>query len=423
MRPTAHRLTIAVALCLVGMPVAHATGAVFKPTRFDDPPPGNCRPSDCSLREALIAANDQFSRDTVLLDRGTYELEIPAVPADLGEDNGDLDIYNPITIRGKGAPRTRIDANGLDRVIYYNDQNLDLVGTRIESLTLTGGDATAVVASGHPPWGGALQITNPASKVLLKRTVIRGNDAQFGGGVHSQGAVLTVKQSTIMGNAAAEGGGLRVPVRIFSEPLTRILSSTISRNTAQKGGGILADGAGSSATLFVPRLEVLNSTVANNRTTAEGGGIMADNGAVVALDHATVAFNEADDDDAGGGVGGGIHQHSGASFAFRDSLLAENTVGVSGSGPACDGTFEGVGSLVDNTGTNPACSWSGTPPLFNPMPRVDRLAKNGGPTKTAKLRANSPAVGLSDECPGRDQRGVARPSSDCDAGAYERQAP
>ena len=41
-------------------------------TRFDDPPPGECTDMDCSLREAIRAANANSDADTILLGMGTY---------------------------------------------------------------------------------------------------------------------------------------------------------------------------------------------------------------------------------------------------------------------------------------------------------------------------------------------------------------
>jgi CSLREA domain-containing protein len=71
---------IAVLAALVAglLAASGATGATFKPTRHDDPPPGNCKQADCSLREAVMAANEGSGRDTILLRKGTYELEVPA---------------------------------------------------------------------------------------------------------------------------------------------------------------------------------------------------------------------------------------------------------------------------------------------------------------------------------------------------------
>jgi CSLREA domain-containing protein len=47
--------TAAVAAFLILPSVALAN--TYKPTRFDDPRPNGCKKTDCSLREAVIAAN------------------------------------------------------------------------------------------------------------------------------------------------------------------------------------------------------------------------------------------------------------------------------------------------------------------------------------------------------------------------------
>jgi CSLREA domain-containing protein len=54
-----------------------ALADTFKPTRFDDPAPNKCKPHDCSLREAIRAADKDPSHSTILLGKGTYKLQIP----------------------------------------------------------------------------------------------------------------------------------------------------------------------------------------------------------------------------------------------------------------------------------------------------------------------------------------------------------
>ena len=81
----------------------------FVVTRRNDPPPNGCQIDDCSLREAIIAANAALGADTIVLNEGGYIL------ARQGEDqtafNGDLDITDSLTITGAGATRTTIDGN------------------------------------------------------------------------------------------------------------------------------------------------------------------------------------------------------------------------------------------------------------------------------------------------------------------------
>jgi hypothetical protein len=393
-----------------------AMAATYTPTRFDDPTPGTCKPHDCSLREALGAATS--GSDKIVLSKGTYNMQIPAVPGDLGPNNGDFDAVAPVKIQGAGAKKTKIDANGLDRVFRVGGVQSTKAVT-FKSLTLKGGDATAVNDGQHPDQGGAIYAYT--DKVALKNVVVRGNVAAFGGGIQAQAGRLTITNSTIAGNIASEGGGIHASVALnftFGSLVTNIRSSTISGNFASKGGGILADGSGANMSLKLPQIYMTNSTVAGNQTSAEAGGIMADNNAIVTLDNSTVAYNTADDDNTGGGVGGGIHQHSGATFNVGDSIVASNEVGSSGSDDDCSGTFVGSGNVL--TAASGCASLPAGPNLFVGSALIGPLDQNGGPTRTVKLLPTSPALGFAETCPSKDQRGVKRPHDNCDSGSYER---
>ncbi|MGI9020512.1 MAG: choice-of-anchor Q domain-containing protein [Solirubrobacterales bacterium] len=389
-----------------------AAADTFIPTRLDDPaPPNKCKLDDCSLREAIKAANNRAGLDEVLLGKGTYELEILPVDGGANED-GQLVAVDSVTISGLGPRETRIDANGIDRVLAMGGKSI------LQGVTVKGGDAGANPF--HSSNGGG--ILGVGQRIALKNVVVKQNAALFGGGVSMFGPKMTIRNSTIAQNNAGEGGGIDLRA-LFVQTLMEIRSSTISGNTAGKGGGILADGFAPS-TQIPPILDIDNSTVAGNDASGQGGGVFGDNDAIVVLDNTTVAYNMADSDNSGGGVGGGIHQFNGASFQFNDSVLALNTVGSSGSGPACHGSFSDGGSLVDATGTNPNCNFVG---LFQPTvtttPLIGPLADNGGPTKTVKLLSGSPAIGLSLGCPNLDQRGKDRPEDGCDAGSFERKGP
>jgi hypothetical protein len=56
-------------------------------------------------------------------------------------------------------------------------------------------------------------------------------------------------------------------------------------------------------------------------------------------------------------------------------------------------------------------------------PELGVLRGNGGPTQTVAPLLGSPAVGIGQNCPPTDQRGVARPSTGCTAGAIEGAVP
>jgi hypothetical protein len=446
-----------------------AAADTFKPTRFDDPPPGKCKPNNCSLREATLESRADDGHDTIVLDRGRYKIELPP-DVENGED-GFWWAYD-VTIRGEGPKKTTLDGNGVDMVMQLGNflENNTLEGVKVTGgdsaervggmfatggkLTLkhvvfddnhttagsTGGavlsprkkvtatDIKAVHNSGGA--GGGLYIQAGSAgitKGTLKDSTIRDNSATFGGGIYSNILELTIQRTTIAGNDASEGGGMDLVSNGNNlsnpRPETGIFASTISGNTATKGGGILADGNQPSAGLLKQIVTVQNSTVAGNLTTNEGGGIMADNGVDMTLNNATVAYNAADTNNSGGGVGGGVHQHSGSTFELGDSIVAANTVGSSGAGPQCDGTFGGdADGLVIQTLVSGTCSFGGDFTIV-PDALIGPLAKNGGPTKTVKLKSGSPAIGFAGSCPKRDQRGVKRPDEGCDSGAFERKKP
>jgi hypothetical protein len=404
-----------VVFLLAAMPAGAAT---FSPTRFDDPVPDGCRAHDCSLREAIDAANAQADRDTVQLQKGTYEIQLLHVPGSAANETGDLAVGYPATIKGKGPTETKVDANGLDRVFYIGGITSE-VPVKFQALAMKGGDPTAVpFDSQHPGVGGGIYAYTGA--VTLKHVAIQRNEASLGGGARLQVTNLKIIDSTISRNAAAEGGGLILLSAIFNTPVATIRSSTISNNSAVKGGGILADGYHPNPSLYPPDVVIRNSTIAGNHTSAEGGGIMADNDATVTLDNSTVAYNTADDDSTGGSYGGGVHQHSGAVFTLGDSIVASNTVGTGSTDPACSGTFAGDGN--DLTAAAGCDSLSPGTNQFVGSALIGPLGSNGGPTKTAPLLASSPAIGYAVTCPTRDQRGETRPPN-CDSGAYERKGP
>jgi CSLREA domain-containing protein len=84
--------------------------------------PGNgvCQDSTghCSLRAAVMEANALAGPDTIVLPSGTFNVELPGNNEDAGL-TGDLDVREDVEIIGPGASMTTIDANGIDRVLYF----------------------------------------------------------------------------------------------------------------------------------------------------------------------------------------------------------------------------------------------------------------------------------------------------------------
>lgn len=118
------RLLPLACLFLAFAPAAHAD--VFNVTRTDDPLPDTCVPGDCSLREAMEAAqaNDPFAEaDEIVLAAGTYTL----IRGPLGA------IHQSLRIRGAGSTQTRIESTDEASSVFVADSDL---GVAIEGLTI-----------------------------------------------------------------------------------------------------------------------------------------------------------------------------------------------------------------------------------------------------------------------------------------------
>ena len=72
-----------------------AAAATYVVTRTDDPPPGACAVGDCSLREAVLAANATAGTDTIQLPTGTLTITI-----------GEIAVDDDLAIEGSGIDTT-----------------------------------------------------------------------------------------------------------------------------------------------------------------------------------------------------------------------------------------------------------------------------------------------------------------------------
>jgi CSLREA domain-containing protein len=134
MRGLVLALTLAVSIPFLAEPVAGSSGPLIV-TRIDDPAPDGCAPGDCSLREAVLAANAGPSPDTIVLGARTYTLSIPPDGTPQDGLDGDLDVFQDVTIRGRGAGRTLIDGGNVDRVFNLVTVN----NATMRDLTISNG--------------------------------------------------------------------------------------------------------------------------------------------------------------------------------------------------------------------------------------------------------------------------------------------
>jgi len=342
---------------------------VFVVTTTEDHNDGFCN-ADCSLRDAIIAANQSDYHATILLPSGTYTLTLEGSGEDAGL-TGDLDITSALTIVGSGAETTIIDAGGMtgdpDRACDIHVDYSQRYEVALWGVTITGGDAPLA----H---GGAIRLNY--GTLILDHTTISGNSAGAGGGIYGDmDCSLIVKKSTVSENSAGWAGGIAA-----STFCTLIVeNSTISGNSASFGGGIY------NADAFV---HLYNTTVSENSAADPGGGL----------------------------------------FCHGDTVLKNTIVANNAPGDDCWGPYEitSHGHNLDSDGTCNLDPAKGDLP--NTDPRLGPLQDNGGPTFTHALLFGSPAMDAGDNssCPATDQRGFTRPmdgdgdgTATCDIGAFE----
>lgn len=147
--------------------LANVQSNVLRVTKTADTNDGACN-GDCSLREAIVAANANANQSLITFDiNGTFSLALPGTD-DLAAV-GDLDITQPLILIGNGAGNTIINGAGIDRVFQIQPG----VQVIMNGVTVQGGNTT-----GH---GGG--ILNNGGNLTLNFSVIRNNNASSGGGI------------------------------------------------------------------------------------------------------------------------------------------------------------------------------------------------------------------------------------------------
>ena len=344
---------------------------ILSTTKLTDSADGVCD-ADCSLREAIIAANADPGHQTVMLGPGTYELSIAGINEDLSL-TGDLDITDGVTITAADPLFTIIDGNQLDRVF---DVAANATGVEFRNLTITGGSVPGALDT-----GGGIR-TGADSETTLDHCIVTGNYAgRWGGGILHSGSFMEVLNSTVSDNTAdTAGGGILACCEATSELV--LSGSTLSDNN----GGALWTGVAT---------DIINSTISENTGDVFVSG-------VTTVTNSTVFGND----------GGGLRVQSPGNVDLANSVAQ-----------SCVGSVTSLGGNIESPGNSCALAGPGDQPSVAPGDlAISALADNGGPTQTMALAAGSVAIdaGLTANCPPTDQRGVLRPQANgCDVGAYE----
>jgi len=219
----------------VGVTPAYATtgASLIVNTATDE----NASNSNCSLREAIIAANTNANYNGCT-GTGTYGADTITFVASLNGTPITLigsqlpAVTTVITITGNGAANTIVQANAAPKIATYRvfqvnaSGNLTLDGLTVKNGQCNGSCATATGSGGGIYNVGTLTVTN---------STFSGNSATNGGGVfNSSGGTLMVMNSTFSGNSATSRGG---GISNLSGGTT-LTNGTFINNSANYGGGM-----------------------------------------------------------------------------------------------------------------------------------------------------------------------------------------
>lgn len=350
-RAWARRLTAAtpaalLAAALAGGPTAHAANIAVDAGVVVIAVDG-----DCSLREAIVNANDDAAThadcaagsgpDTIVLPAAST-FTVPDVDNTTDGENGLPSITTEITIDGNGAIIERAAADPDTFRLLHVTSTGDLA---LDASTVRNGVADEVgdaVGGGIFNYGGVLEITNGS--------VISGNSAEAGGGILSNGGSTGITGSTITGNSAEYIGG---GVYVGGGSLT-IADSTISDNSADAGGGVVTVYAaatitgstitGNSAILVGPPVggggvlvafgtAALSSSTVSGNSALIGGGVQAFAGNL-GIDHSTIAGNSAY-------YGAGLANFGFYAPGYGTTTLTNSTISGNSAAAVGGGVFNG----------------------------------------------------------------------------------
>ena len=429
---------------------------VVNTTAQDDD--GACQPladGDCTLREAIIAANAAPGTETIIFDIPTTDpgydsiadrytitltTELPALDSD-------------VSINGLSAKHLTVkrDATATAfRIFTVNNEKTVMIG----GLTISGGLADQ---GGGISNAGTLTLTACDFRDNRTKDGVDKSDsssafaenAGSGGAIYNEGR-LVVNFSSFSSNRTGNGGNASASAigpgnisanggdggrggAIYNSAGSLVVrNSTFSNNRAGDGGTAGAftsvlnafafarggDGGQGGAIYNLSSLSIANTTITDNGVGQAGTG------------HASSTHGFASDSDGNAGTGSLFNRDSFATLVLDSTIVANTNGSEDISGNVSDGDY----NLVEHmTGILP-----GTHNITGVDPKLGLLADNGGPTMTHALLCGSPAIdqGKNFGSSVTDQRGAgfdrtwddpgmanAAGGDGTDIGAFELQAP
>jgi CSLREA domain-containing protein/uncharacterized repeat protein (TIGR01451 family) len=355
----------------------------------DDHDDGICTDIDCTLREAIIAANSDSDATTITFDIPGAGPHVIQLLEPLDELETDMEIEGPtdesVEVKGEsfyGIFTILYPVVGISNITIsdggeiagggiYNEGDLT-----VDNCTFTGNFAG---------FGGA--ISNFEGSVIVNNSTFTDNVALVGGAIDNDLGSMTINKSSFTENQAEFGGA------ISNSNTLNIENSTFNANYSVEAGGAIETTSGT--------LIMINSTISGNTSDGDAGGLSqcdCDPGESV-LTNVTITDNRASSTETGSGVGGGISNFGSNPMTLYNTIVAGNFSGPEESATPSDidGPMEpesyynligvgGSGGLVDRS-TDPSHGNQ----VGVASPGLGPLQNNGGPTLTHSLLPGSPA--------------------------------
>jgi CSLREA domain-containing protein len=327
----------AINVSLILLLTATINAATFTVTKTADTNDFVCD-ADCSLREAVDAANNDGAPSTILFDSSLSFQTVLVTGGEL------VTRFEPLTINGLGAHKLTISGGGVNRIFAI----VDNPAFTLTAVRITGGNGNG----GGGGIGGALASFGTAN-ITFDRVHFVGNGASTqAGAVYMNSGTNTISNSTFSGNNTPQCGALS----LVGVGNTTITNSTFSGNTTSNLAGAICIASGANVTMT-------NDTLTAN-TSSFGGGIWINN-SNLHLGNTVLAGNSATGD-------------------FQEIWVASGVV-------TSDGNNHIGNSAGDSTNTSVAITWLGSDTV-NISPMLAALTANGGTMPTHLPIVGSPLI-------------------------------
>lgn len=297
--------------------------ASFTVVSAGDAPFGSCTALQCTLRDAVIAANGSPGADTIQF--------APAITGTitLAPAAGALVVTGPVTIDGPGSGSLSIEANTVADEFRVFDIEETAGDVTIEGVTITGGRLETVLES-----GGGIRFNSPGT-LTIQDSIVTGNQALNGGGIASDfdGTIEVIDSDVSYNESFFRGGGISneagdvvitrsnltgnvsfgsgAGIFSYAEGDITVTDSTINNNTVTEAGYI-----GGGIYSLEGDVTISGSTISGNLSAGDAGGLYSLFGTVDISD-STFELNIANYS------GGAIFKTSG-SLTITDSAILSN---------------------------------------------------------------------------------------------------